>query len=113
MNGLYMVVIGALVLTICYRYYAAMTLAIGTTVIIRMGKQKYAWTTLLPLCFLVVTVLTAGVYNMFEFYLPKGQLSLALISAGMMLLVVFIIVDAVRTWVRILRENRSEAKKAA
>lgn len=92
---------------------AAMTLAIGTTVIIRMGKQKYAWTTLLPLCFLVVTVLTAGVYNMFEFYLPKGQLSLALISAGMMLLVVFIIIDAVRTWVRILRENRSEAKKAA
>ena len=90
-----------------------MTLAIGTTVIFRMGKAKYAWTTIAPLCFLVTTVLTAGVYNIFEFYLPKGQISLALISAGMMLLVVFIIVDAVRAWLRILRENKTAQSEAA
>lgn len=77
---------------------ASLTLTVGTTVILRMGKAKYAWTTLVPLSFMIVTALTAGFYNIFQLYLPKGQLLLAGASAVMMVLIVFIIVDALRVW---------------
>jgi len=39
---------------------AAMALSIGTTVIIKSGKARYAWVTILPLSFVAVTTLTAG-----------------------------------------------------
>ncbi|CVK20088.1 MULTISPECIES: carbon starvation protein A [Sporomusa] len=77
---------------------ASMTLTIGTTVLLRMGKAKYLWVTLVPLSFMLVTALTAGFYNIFEFYLPKGQMLLAGSSAVMMILIVFVIIDAVKVW---------------
>jgi carbon starvation protein len=39
---------------------AAIALAIGTTVLIRSGKARYAWVTVLPLVWLLVVTLTAG-----------------------------------------------------
>lgn len=77
---------------------ASMTLTIGTTILLRMGKAKYLWVTLVPLSFMLVTALTAGFYNIFEFYLPKGQMLLAGSSAVMMILIVFVIIDAVKVW---------------
>lgn len=90
---------------------ASMTLAIGTTVLLRMGKGKYIWVTVLPLCFMLVTAMTAGFYNIFEFYLPKQQWLLAGSSAVMMVLIVFVIISAVRTWLQIKRENSREAQQ--
>lgn len=80
---------------------ASLTLTIGTTMLLRMGKAKYLWVTLVPLCFMLVTALTAGFYNIFEFYLPKSQWLLAASSAVMMVLIVFVIVDAVKVWFKI------------
>jgi carbon starvation protein len=40
---------------------AAIALGVGTTVIIKSGKLKYAWVTFVPMCFMVVTTLTAAV----------------------------------------------------
>jgi len=80
---------------------ASMGLAIGTTMLLRMGKAKYIWVTLVPLCFMFATAMTAGFYNIFEFYLPKGQLLLAGASVVMMVLITFVIVDAVRVWFKI------------
>ena len=77
---------------------ASMALAIGTTMLLRMGKAKYMWVTLIPLCFMFATAMTAGFYNIFEFYLPKGQMLLAGASVVMMVLITFVIVDAVRVW---------------
>jgi carbon starvation protein len=33
---------------------------VGTTVIIKSGKLKYAWVTFIPMCFMFVTTLTAA-----------------------------------------------------
>lgn len=85
---------------------ASMALAIGTTIIFRMGKGKYALTTLLPLLFMFVTAFTAGIYNIFVFYLPKGEYLLAVCSVVMIVLIVFVIVNSIRTWVKILSESK-------
>jgi carbon starvation protein len=39
---------------------AAIALCVGTTIIIRMGKARYAWMTLAPLAWLVIVTMTAG-----------------------------------------------------
>jgi carbon starvation protein len=44
---------------------AAIALAIGTTILIRSGKARYAWVTLLPLAWLLVVTLTAGWQKIF------------------------------------------------
>jgi len=86
---------------------ASMTLAIGTTILLRLGKRRYLWVTLVPLCFMIVTAMTAGFYNIFQFYLPKGQLLLAGASAVMMALIVFVIVDSVKVWFKIDKSGKN------
>jgi carbon starvation protein len=39
---------------------AAVALCVGTTVIIKMGRARYAWVTALPLAWLAIVTLTAG-----------------------------------------------------
>ncbi|MBC8014549.1 MAG: carbon starvation protein A [Sporomusaceae bacterium] len=88
---------------------ASMTLAIGTTMLFRMGKGRYAWTTITPMCFLAVTTVSAGYLNITTNYLPKDKYFLAVASAIMIVLVIFVIGDAVRTWVRIRAEQKLDA----
>lgn len=89
-----------------------MALAIGTTMIIRMGKARYAWTTLIPMSFLAVTTVTAGYLNIFTNYLPKGNILLAVLSAIMIVLVVAVLVDSVRKWISLLSAEKSDKAKA-
>jgi carbon starvation protein len=44
---------------------AAVALCVGTTILIKMRKQRYAWTTVVPLVWLVVVTLTAGWQKVF------------------------------------------------
>jgi carbon starvation protein len=44
---------------------AAVALCVGTTLIIKMGKPRYAWVTLLPLAWVLAATLTAGWQKVF------------------------------------------------
>jgi carbon starvation protein len=51
---------------------AVVGLAVGTTLVINLGRAKYAWITFLPLCGLTVTTLFAGYLNIRDNYWPMA-----------------------------------------
>ena len=91
---------------------ASVALAVGTTVIINMGRAKYAWVTFLPLCFLCVSTLYGGFLSIRDNYWPKaiganpalhtqGYVD-AICAAIMMVLAVVILFSAARRWLLVL-----------
>jgi carbon starvation protein len=52
---------------------ATIALAVVTTFLVNMGKTKYAFITAIPMCFVGVTTLTAGVLSIKDIYLPLAQ----------------------------------------
>ena len=92
---------------------AAVALAVGTTIIINLGKVKYAWVTFAPLSFVAVTTLAAGVLSIRDNFWPmaigpnpdrhfQGYLNTAL-TVIMMVSVVVILTNAAWRWIQVLR----------
>ena len=81
---------------------AAVGLLIGTTLIIRMNKVRYAWMTALPGLFMVCITMWAGYLQIFNNYLPKQLYLLASMAAIIMSLMAIVIVSAVRRWSQLL-----------
>ena len=52
---------------------ATIALAVVTTFLVNMGKVKYAFITAIPMCFVGVTTLTAGVLSIKNIYLPLAH----------------------------------------
>ena len=66
---------------------AAVALCVGTTVIVKMGKARYAWVTILPLTWLAIVTLTAGWLKIFSDnprlgFLSHAKLFETTLSAG-------------------------------
>jgi carbon starvation protein len=51
---------------------AVVALAVGTTIVINLGRQKYMWITFLPMCFLATTTLTAGYLSIRDIFWPMA-----------------------------------------
>ncbi len=81
---------------------AAVGLLIGTTMIIRMNKAKYAWMTAVPGLSMVGITFWAGYLNVMNNYLPKGLYLLATLAIIVMCLMAVVIVGTVKRWMQLL-----------
>jgi carbon starvation protein len=111
---------------------AVIALSLGTTVLIKMNKQRYLWVTCLPLSWLLAVTLTAGWQKIFASDIRLGFLSAAkhfekLATAGgsdrdlatwhhqifnnylnagvtalFLILVILIVASCARVWIRLL-----------
>jgi carbon starvation protein len=89
---------------------AAVALAIGTTVILRTRPAKYALVTFLPLCFVLVTTVAAGVLKMREYWLALGaNLGNFLLTGAMLLLTLILTANCLIAWPGLLRKQPSAA----
>jgi len=85
---------------------SGLALAIGTTVILRIGQKKiYALITFIPCVLITVTTFTAGLMNV-RTYLSKGQMLNVWLSVAIIVLVVIIIADNVRVWFKLLQTDK-------
>jgi carbon starvation protein len=89
---------------------ATIALAVTTTFLINMGKQKYAWITVVPMCFVGVTTITAGVLSIKNIFWPltsiPGQVLTGYLDSVLMTIfivgVVLVVFSAVRRWIAVL-----------
>jgi carbon starvation protein len=88
---------------------ASSGLIIGTTMIIRMNKAKYAWMTAVPGVLLAVITMWAGYLNITTNYLPKGNYLLVALSAVIMVLMVIVFVGAFKRWAELLKVGSTVA----
>jgi carbon starvation protein len=98
---------------------AVVSLLIGTTIIINLGRAKYVWVTVVPLVFLSTTTLTAGFLSVRDNFWPlamgsdparrvQGYVD-SVLTVVMMTCVVVILVTSVRRWLA-PRKNAAEAQ---
>ena len=103
---------------------AAFALAIGTSVLINMGKARYVWCTLVPLAFMCVNTLTAGWMNVGINYLapqlregapglwaaflaaPMPARIQTVLTLAIMALLAVVMVDSLLRWTSVLRGRR-------
>ncbi len=82
---------------------AASGLIIGTTMILRMNKAKYAWITAVPGIFMVFVTIIAGYQSIVGNYLPKKLYLLTGMALLVMSLMAIVIVGAIGKWYKLLQ----------
>lgn len=87
---------------ICNQLLASVTLLIGTTVILRMNKAKYAWVTGVPGVLMMFITFWAGIWLIVNQYLPAKQYLLVSLSILVMVLMVFVIFGTIKRWLELL-----------
>jgi carbon starvation protein len=94
---------------------AVIALLIGTTILINMGRARFAWVTILPLSFLSVTTLTAGYMSVRDNFWPlavgpnpalhvQGYVD-SVLTVIMMGCVFVIIFTSARRWLGVYRRG--------
>lgn len=82
---------------------AACALIIGTTMILGMGKGKYALITAVPGLFMIPVTFSAGYLNIVTNYLPKGLYLLVFLTVILMFLTVIIFIEAFKKWYELIQ----------
>jgi carbon starvation protein len=101
---------------------ASVALAVGSTMLINMGRAKVAWVTIVPLAFLSVTTLTAGVLSIRDNFWPltkspvpatyiQGYVD-SIAMAIMLVCAVIIFGSSVRRWSLVLSGKLATASLA-
>ena len=89
---------------------ATIALAVATTFLINMGKARYALITFVPMCFVGVTTVTAGILSIKNIFWPlttqPGQEFTGYLDSVLMSIfitgVVLVVFDAARRWVAVM-----------
>lgn len=89
---------------------ATIALAVATTFLINMGKARYAWITFVPMCFVGVTTVSAGVLTirniLWPMRLKPGQAFTGYLDTALMVLfiggVALVLIEAFRRWYLVL-----------
>jgi carbon starvation protein len=98
---------------------AVLALAVGTTVLLRWGRRRYVWVTLVPLAFVATTTLTAGWQGITQIFLPLARTNPiqgyvdAVLTVFVMIGTVVVIIDSARRWVGALRDDGRQEVSAA
>jgi len=82
---------------------ATSALIICTTMLIRMGKARYAWVSAVPGIFMIPVTMTAGYLNVTTNYLPKGDWLKVVLSVTLMILMALVFIEAFRKWFQLLQ----------
>ena len=82
---------------------ASSALIIGTTMIIRMNKAKYAWMTAVPGILMAFITMYAGYLTVVDNFLPKQLYLLTIMSIIIMVLMVIVFVGAIKKWFELLK----------
>jgi carbon starvation protein len=96
---------------------AAVALCVATTVIINLGRARYAWVTIAPLSFVATTTLVAGYQSIRDIFWPQAQnpatSTQGYINTSLTVLImtaaVIVLADSIRVWIG----GRSAPQRAA
>jgi len=86
---------------------AAVALCVATTIIINIGKARYAWVTIAPLSFVATTTLVAGYQSIRDIFWPQAQnpatstqgyINTSL-TALIMTASIIVLADSIRRWI--------------
>jgi carbon starvation protein len=82
---------------------ATCALIVATTMLIRLGKARYAWVTAFPGLFMIPVTMSAGYLNIRNNYLPKGDWLKVSLSVTLMVLMAFVFIEAFWKWFELSR----------
>lgn len=77
---------------------AGIAFAIGTSVLIEMGKKKYTPITIIPMIFISITTSTASIENIFNNYIPNGKVTLTVLSFIILVMLIIILYECIKSW---------------
>jgi carbon starvation protein len=85
---------------------ASCALIVGTTMLIRLGKVRYAWVTAGPALCVFPIVMWAGYLNVTTNFLPKNLYLLATMSILLMTLITIVFIAAFHRWYSLLKVEK-------